>query len=887
ALREQETTLIRQRDDYAGAVREQARTVATDLERSNQVYHAALARQRGQRERFVNKSSLTLDLAMFRDRVQERAQVLALLASPAARVVQIVGHGGMGKTALASYALLTIEQHGFAPQAGGPAFHALIFRAAHAQGGLKFEQLISDIARVCPDVAEPLAALAQSGDYAAQATALLDIAGEIPLLLVLDNCETLMDADGHIHDAGMAALLEAVLRPNHAWRMLLTSRRALAVSADQQRYLHQVTLRDGLPTADAITFLRDLDPGDTTPIRRTPVTVLAQIITRLHGRPRLLEQCVALLKTSTYTPEHLLARPELLETLTQTLHDWLTAGERAIVEALAVFGVPVARDALEYVLLPEYPALAVDATLAHLGTSGVISHSDGMFGVHPLDAEAAVRSGKGAVPDAGAPALPRLNPTPEPQEAPLWWGMKLLRTLFPWTRKRVPDNGVPLPPPSPPSLHERAADYYQLRELPSDQWRTIEDLAPQIARAEHLTAAGLCDAAAEVLRGIDFDYLQLWGHAARVIRLREPLVGRLTRPALQMSNDNNLGLCYADVGRVREAMACYQRGLHRAQQQDDNYWQSTFLGNLGMAYYRLGEVRRAIDYHEQALVISREMGNRRGEGADLGNLGNAYAALGEVRRAIDCYEQALVISREVGDLRGEGADLGNMGIAYAALGEVRRAIDLYEQVLVLMREIGDRSGESNGLVNMAVCYTWLEDDHKADHLLATGYLISNEVGDPYITSDILITQGLLFRHQGNLSQARERYAAALALDYPQTAGRAAWGCGLVAALQEELNQAQAHWEDTARRCVEMRQVAEYRYLAGAVDIALAAIMSQESQAEVGLSILRAVLAEAPLPQQAAEILRDLRDVARALGETTTLTEAIALLEPIAAQMRLE
>ena len=57
---------------------------------------------------------------------------------------------------------------------------------------------------------------------------------------------------------------------------------------------------------------------------------------------------------------------------------------------------------------------------------------------------------------------------------------------------------------------------------------------------------------------------------------------------------------------------------------------ATDLGNLGLAYAALGQVDQAIEYYEQALVIAREIGDRRGEGNHLGNLGTAYADLGQV-----------------------------------------------------------------------------------------------------------------------------------------------------------------------------------------------------------------------------------------------------------------
>jgi tetratricopeptide (TPR) repeat protein len=821
-LRQQEAGAIRQHDNYSGVVHNQAQTVASDLTRSARAYHASLLQHHNQQSRFINKRSLKLDLTMFRDRVQERGQLLKLLASPVVRVVQIVGPSGMGKTALASYALLTLEQQGFIPKPGTVAFRGLIFRSAYSEGGLTFESLVRELAEVCPEAADELGGLGHSGDYVVQAVVLLKVLGDQPLLIVLDNCEAVMDDAGTVTEPGLAALLNELVRPNHAWRVVLTSRRELAVPLDGQRYLHQMTLREGLPVKDAITFLHDLDPGATTTFRRTSKVVVTTIVERLHGRPRLLEQFMALLKTTTYTPEQLVSQPDLLDDLTQTLHGWLTIGERAILRALAVFGVPASREAVGYLLLPDFPALDVDSILVRLSRNGIISQNEGLFSLHPLDAAAALH---------------------DPHKKNLGSGLPI---LFISGQGTAP---IDVTPPSLSSeyraLHLRAAQYYAQRELPQDQWRTLEDLSPQIACVEHLTAAGLFDAAAQILGAIDVGYLRVWGYTARVIRLREPLSGKLAQPLLQMQHENNLGLCYAVVGRVHEALACYERGLRVAQQYHDRQGQGTFLGNLGLA----------------------------------------YTDLGDVRRAIDLYEQQLVIVREIGDRRGEGNALGNLGSAYAALGEVRRAIDLYEQQLVIVREIGDRQGEAICLLSAATVYRWFGDTGKAHDLLTTASTIGQVLENPHLTSNILIEQGHCFRAENAVSRAGDAYTAALALNFPHTAGRAAWGCGLVAAVQGNLVQAQAYWEDVSQRCTTMIQHLEYRYLATAVTLALTGITGNEEHVEVALTDLRTVLAETPIPLHAAEILIDLRAVVHALGKTPTLAEAIALLEPIAAQMQ--
>ena len=800
-LREQASDVQRQHDDFVGTLQAAAQTAAVNLERDAQAQRKQQEQQRAVRERFVNRRSITLDQHLFRDRVNEQQQIMRLLREPHVRVIQVIGTGGMGKTALIAMILLTLERNGFKLNDAAEPFHAIVYRS-HKDTGLTFEQVVADLKRVCPDHADTLNQLQTSGDYAQQARVLLATLADVPLVLVLDNCETLMDETGCLTDSGIAALLNEALNPNCRWRVILTSRREFQPdNFAMTRYQRKISLLEGLPFADAKHFLLDYDADNSTAIIATPDTVLKPIINRLHGRPRLLESFVGLLRQSTYTPEQLLAQPHTLDDITAELHSWLSVGERAIMRALAVFGVPAPREALDYLLLPSLPSLNLDQTLARMTRNGVINQSNNTFSLHSLDAEVALRDGAEPSP---------LTPLPKSGEGN--------NSLLPLAGEGL-GMGATSPLLDHQTLHARTAAYYQQRELPREQWRTIDDLAPQIARVQHLTAAGLYDAAAEVLADIDFNYMMLWGHSQQVINLREPLQGKLTDPELQVNQANNLGVSYHQIGRVRDAIQQYQAGLQVAKEQ----------------------------HHKQA------------QGAFLGNLGNAYADLGEVRRAIDCYEQQLVIAREIGDRRSEGNALGSLGLAYYSLGEVRRAIEYHEQALVISREIGNKQSEGIDLENIAGCYLWLGDNAKARELLNHAHTIDTEIQNPSNLSSVLIEQGNLARLEGNFNQALERYQAALQWNQPQTAGKAAWLGGVASWLLGQHEQAEAYWQDAAVRCATMSEDVEYQYIAALIEVAQA-VANPHGVTGDPLAKLREVVAKHPIPLRLMEAERDLKDI---------------------------
>ena len=226
---------------------------------------------------------------------------------------------------------------------------------------------------------------------------------------------------------------------------------------------------------------------------------------------------------------------------------------------------------------------------------------------------------------------------------------------------------------------------------------------------------------------------------------------------------NHLGLAYADLGQVAQAIEYHKQALVISREIKNRLREGQDLGNLGLAYADLGQVDQAIEYYEQALTLAREIGDRRGEGADLGNLGLAYAALGQVNQAIAYYEQALTIDREIGDRRGEGADLGNLGLAYAALGQVNQAIAYYEQALTIAREIGDRRNEGIWLGNLGLAYADLGQVDQAIEYYEQALTLARDIGDRRGEGADLGNLGNAYKKLGQPDRARELWQQALTI----------------------------------------------------------------------------------------------------------------------------
>jgi tetratricopeptide (TPR) repeat protein len=681
--------------------------------------------------RVVNPPPMTAP-SWFQDRHVETQLIGEWLRDDDLRLLMVVGRGGVGKTAMVCRLLKALEAGRLLDDGGELPVDAIVYLSPNGIHPVSFPNLFADLTRLLPDAAAQrlLQLYRDSQQPPGQLMrALLEAFPSGRSIVLLDNLEDVIDpATLAVRDAELdAALSELLAAPAHGIKVIATSRlvpRELLLR--QPGRSKRLDLDEGLPVPEAIEVLRAMDADGALGLRDASPELLAAACERTRGFPRALEALAAVLAADRETslPE-LLARTQavlpdqIVEVLAREGFNRLDPLAQQVMQALAIYAVPVSPVAVDYLLEPFQPAIDSGSVLSRLVNMHFARRDAGRYYLHQVDRDFALgRIPPGQPDDLGA------GPGP-------------------FTRY---------------ALQVRAAGYFEQTRTPRDSWRTLDDLAPQLAEFELRCANADYDTAAAVLADIDFDYLQRWGHYRLAADMHERLLGRLTDPYWQMYTVGALGTIYSILGQSERAIDLYQQALAIARETGDRSSEGQWLGGLGDVYVTLGQSERAIDLYQQALAIARDTGSRGQEAVVLGGLGDVYVTLGQIEQAIDLYQHALGIAREIGNPQGEANYLGNLGVCYADLGEPRQAIDFYQQAIQVADQIGFVPTQSEARSGLATVYLFQDDLLEAREVAEA----ARAYDYPTNNANISAILGVVLLRQRETEQARQAFADALA-----------------------------------------------------------------------------------------------------------------------------
>ena len=216
---------------------------------------------------------------------------------------------------------------------------------------------------------------------------------------------------------------------------------------------------------------------------------------------------------------------------------------------------------------------------------------------------------------------------------------------------------------------------------------------------------------------------------------------------------NGLGTVAAYRGDNEHAAALLEDGLALMRELGDTRGVAISLSNLAQLAWRQGDYARAVALQEEGLALDREMGDTEGIASSLSNLGILARQLGDYARAAALQEESLALKRDLGHTRGIAASLENLGGVAREQGDYARAMALYEEGLAIMRALGDLRGVALSLNNLGAVACDRGEYERAGALLEESLIRMRQLENSPGIASVLNDLGYWAAEQGQYERA--------------------------------------------------------------------------------------------------------------------------------------
>jgi predicted ATPase/transcriptional regulator with XRE-family HTH domain len=634
------------------------------------------------------RHNLPLTVTTFVGRESAVGEITELLGTT--RLLTLTGVGGCGKTRLGvevARGLVTQYSNGVWLVELGP---------------------ITDPALVTPRVAAALGVRETAESPLIRS--LVDAVRPRRLLLILDNCEHLLDA--------YAQLLDGLLRACPEVRVLATSREPVGIAGEVVWRVPSLSLPDTrLPTTPQalednpcvrlfVDRARALQPRFALTEHNAPA--VARVCQRLDGIPLALELAAA--RVGTLTVEQVALRIDqrfrLLtggsrtalprqQTLSATLdwsYDLLTRPERRLFEMLAIFTGGWTLEAAEAICGPPIKRDNVLDLLARLTRKSLVVAEEGRDGTERYTLLETVRDyARQKLASRG------LDETSALRRRHAEFHTALAQRLDVWTTPGATSSGES----AGGRLGRVEVEYDNIRSALS-WWIENEqpEAGPQLAYALHefwLWRGLYTEARSWLERLLDLDQ-----------RHREQTGTPAVSPALSAAALDQLGTFASRQGDYQQARAALEACAALRRELGQQTPLAPTLAMLGLVLWCTGEPDQATTVLEESRRLLAESDRRDQDACDwaamtLRNLGIVARSQQQYARAADLFQKSVGWCRSVEVLHGYSLarSLCHLGRTEFLQGQLESAIAHFRESLAIMRD--------GGIVghNLADCLDWL------------------------------------------------------------------------------------------------------------------------------------------------------------------------------------
>jgi predicted ATPase/DNA-binding SARP family transcriptional activator/DNA-binding CsgD family transcriptional regulator len=185
---------------------------------------------------------------------------------------------------------------------------------------------------------------------------------------------------------------------------------------------------------------------------------------------------------------------------------------------------------------------------------------------------------------------------------------------------------------------------------------------------------------------------------------------------------------------------------------------------LGFTAARRADYERATDLFEESLNLSREAGDEWGMAASLLHFGNVAGVQGDHERSTEFYEEGLALCRKSGYATVLADTLTNLGHELLLQGDHERAAALNEEAVALYRERGYRNARLEFPLDHLGWAALLGGDYERSKTLHEESLrLCQELGDKLVAAECLDGLACAAGARGEIERAAKMFGAAQAL----------------------------------------------------------------------------------------------------------------------------
>src|SRR5215207_1666411 len=187
------------------------------------------------------------------------------------------------------------------------------------------------------------------------------------------------------------------------------------------------------------------------------------------------------------------------------------------------------------------------------------------------------------------------------------------------------------------------------------------------------------------------------------------------------------------------------------------------LARAGYIAWEQGDYAHSVALSEESLTLSRKLGDAAGAAAALYTLGWAAMFGDQVERALVLIEEAITLQRAAGDTAGVARSLLILGFVANYRRDYEQATALYEESLMLAREAGDGFAIALSLGVGALAALGRGDHQKTKLLCEEGLQTSRQLKMTHLTAAYLHVAASLAGSQGKAARSARLWGAAEAL----------------------------------------------------------------------------------------------------------------------------